>query len=160
MQTVLYQIVVDMTKLLAPILAHTAEEVWSHIPHVEEESVHLTRMSERVEIDSAFVEKWNTFMKLRDDVNRALEVARNEKVIGKSLEAKVIISSNEHFDATSFLQQFTDLQQLFITSQVKLLIKLRTVRRIIMVTSKLNMHMEKNVNVAGIIVMNLDLLAS
>ncbi|WP_436884740.1 isoleucine--tRNA ligase [Staphylococcus gallinarum] len=123
MQTVLYQIVVDMTKLLAPILAHTAEEVWSHIPHVEEESVHLTRMPERVEIDSAFVEKWNTFMKLRDDVNRALEVARNEKVIGKSLEAKVIISSNEHFDATSFLQQFTDLQQLFITSQAEVVDK-------------------------------------
>ena len=41
MQTVLYQILVDMTKLLAPILVHTAEEVWSHTPHVKEESVHL-----------------------------------------------------------------------------------------------------------------------
>ncbi|MCG7338708.1 isoleucine--tRNA ligase [Staphylococcus sp. ACRSN] len=120
MQTVLYQIVVDMTKLLAPILAHTSEEVWSHIPHVEEESVHLTRMPECVETDSEFVEKWNTFMKLRDDVNRALEVARSEKIIGKSLEAKVIIASNDNFDAKSFLQQFDDLQQLFITSQAEI----------------------------------------
>ncbi|AWI44861.1 isoleucine--tRNA ligase [Staphylococcus nepalensis] len=123
MQTVLYQIVVDMTKLLAPILAHTSEEVWSHIPHVEEESVHLSRMPERVEVDTEFMEKWNTFMKLRDDVNRALEVARNEKVIGKSLEAKVIIGNNDQFDATSFLQQFSDLQQLFITSQAEVVDK-------------------------------------
>ncbi|WP_436965649.1 isoleucine--tRNA ligase [Staphylococcus shinii] len=119
MQTVLYQIVVDMTKLLAPILVHTSEEVWSHIPHVEEESVHLTNMPERVEVDREFVDRWNTFMKLRDDVNRVLEVARNEKVIGKSLEAKVVIGSNDNFDATSFLQQFADLQQLFITSQAE-----------------------------------------
>jgi len=119
MQTVLYQIVVDMTKLLAPILVHTAEEVWSHIPHVKEESVHLTRMPERAEVDRDFLDKWNTFMNLRDDVNRALEVARGEKVIGKSLEAKVIIGSNENFDATTFLQQFSDLQQLFITSQAE-----------------------------------------
>ncbi|WP_436860743.1 isoleucine--tRNA ligase [Staphylococcus caeli] len=123
MQTVLYQIVVDMTKLLAPILVHTAEEVWSHIPHVEEESVHLTNMPERVEIDREFVDRWNTFMKLRDDVNRALEVARSEKVIGKSLEAKVIIGSNSQFDATAFLQQFSDLQQLFITSQAEVVDK-------------------------------------
>lgn len=119
MQTVLYQIVIDMTKLLAPILVHTSEEVWSHIPHVEEESVHLTNMPERVEVDREFVDRWNTFMKLRDDVNRALEVARNEKVIGKSLEAKVVIGRNDNFDATSFLQQFADLQQLFITSQAE-----------------------------------------
>lgn len=119
MQTVLYQIVVDMTKLLAPILVHTSEEVWSHIPHVEEESIHLTNMPERVEVNREFVDRWNTFMKLRDDVNRALEVARNEKVIGKSLEAKVVIGSNDNFDATSFLQQFADLQQLFITSQAE-----------------------------------------
>ncbi|MBB2507621.1 isoleucine--tRNA ligase [Staphylococcus cohnii] len=123
MQTVLYQIVVDMTKLLAPILAHTSEEVWSHIPHVEEESVHLSRMPERVAVDAEFMEKWNTFMKLRDDVNRALEVARNEKVIGKSLEAKVVIGSNDNFDATTFLQQFSDLQQLFITSQAEVVDK-------------------------------------
>ena len=119
MQTVLYQIVVDMTKLLAPILAHTADEVWSYIPHVQEESVHLTDMPKVQDVDTELVEKWNTFMKLRDDVNRALEIARNEKVIGKSLEAKVTIGSNSEFNATEFLQGFEDLQQLFITSQAE-----------------------------------------
>lgn len=119
MQTVLYRIIVDMTKLLAPILAHTADEVWSHIPHVTEESVHLTHMPKVEQVDSALLEKWNKLMKLRDDVNRALEVARNEKVIGKSLEAKVIIGDNNNFKPSEFLQQFTDLEQLFITSQVE-----------------------------------------
>ena len=89
MQTVLYQILVDMTKLLAPILVHTAEEVWTHTPHVKEESVHLADMPKVVEVDQALLDKWNQFMALRDDVNRALEVARNNKVIGKSLEEKL-----------------------------------------------------------------------
>ena len=79
MQTVLYQILVDMTKLLAPILVHTAEEVWSHTPHVKEESVHLADMPEVVEVDRELLDKWNTLMDLRDDVKRALEQARNEK---------------------------------------------------------------------------------
>ena len=119
MQTVLYQILVDMTKLLAPILVHTAEEVWSHTPHVKEESVHLADMPKVVDVDQELLDKWNQFMSLRDDVNRALEAARNEKVIGKSLEAKVVIGNNDHFKAAEFLQQFDDLQQLFIVSQVE-----------------------------------------
>ncbi|MDT4007934.1 isoleucine--tRNA ligase, partial [Staphylococcus aureus] len=61
MQTVLYQILVDMTKLLAPILVHTAEEVWSHTPHVKEESVHLADMPKVVEVDQALLDKWRTF---------------------------------------------------------------------------------------------------
>ena len=119
MQTVLYQILVDMTKLLAPILVHTAEEVWSHTPYVKEESVHLADMPKVVDVDQELLDKWNQFMSLRDDVNRALEAARNEKVIGKSLEAKVVIGNNDHFKAAEFLQQFNDLQQLFIVSQVE-----------------------------------------
>ena len=102
MQTVLYQILVDMTKLLAPILVHTAEEVWSHTPHVKEESVHLADMPKVVDVDQDLLDKWNQFMSLRDDVNRALEAARNEKVIGKSLEAKVVIGNNDHFKAAEF----------------------------------------------------------
>ncbi|MDT3946744.1 isoleucine--tRNA ligase, partial [Staphylococcus aureus] len=113
MQTVLYQILVDMTKLLAPILVHTAEEVWSHTPHVKEESVHLADMPKVVEVDQALLDKWRTFMNLRDDVNRALETARNEKVIGKSLEAKVTIASNDKFNASEFLTSFDALHQLF-----------------------------------------------
>ncbi|POY94647.1 isoleucine--tRNA ligase [Staphylococcus pseudintermedius] len=120
MQTVLFEILVNMTKLLAPIIPHTAEEVWSHIEQVDEESVHLTNMPAKEEVDQALLDKWNTFMALRDDVNRALEAARNEKVIGKSLEAKVKIGNSSSFDTLAFLEGFNDLHQLFIVSQVKL----------------------------------------
>lgn len=120
MQTVLFEILVNMTKLLAPIIPHTAEEVWSHIEQVDEESVHLTNMPAKEEVDQALLDKWNTFMALRDDVNRALEAARNEKVIGKSLEAKVKIGNSPSFDTLAFLEGFNDLHQLFIVSQVEL----------------------------------------
>ncbi|GAB0226145.1 isoleucine--tRNA ligase [Staphylococcus pseudintermedius] len=120
MQTVLFEILVNMTKLLAPIIPHTAEEVWSHIEQVDEESVHLTNMPAKEEVDQALLDKWNTFMALRDDVNRALEAARNEKVIGKSLEAKVKIGNSSSFDTLAFLEGFNDLHQLFIVSQVEL----------------------------------------
>ncbi|WP_330994545.1 isoleucine--tRNA ligase [Staphylococcus pseudintermedius] len=120
MQTVLFEILVNMTKLLAPIIPHTAEEVWSHIEQVDEESVHLTNMPAKEEVDQALLDKWNTFMALRDDVNRALEAARNEKVIGKSLEAKVKIGNSSSFDTLAFLEGFNDLHLLFIVSQVEL----------------------------------------
>ncbi|MCY1028948.1 isoleucine--tRNA ligase, partial [Mammaliicoccus sciuri] len=118
MQTVLYETLVKLTKILAPIIPHTADEIWGHIPHVEEESVHLTNMPDPHEVDTELVEKWSKLMKLRDDVNRALEVARNEKVIGKSLEAHITLSNSEDFDTVEFLSQFQDLQQLFIVSKV------------------------------------------
>lgn len=120
MQTVLFEILVNMTKLLAPIIPHTAEEVWSHIEQVDEESVHLTHMPAKEDVDQPLLDKWNTFMALRDDVNRALEAARNEKVIGKSLEAKVKIGNSPSFDTLAFLEGFNDLHQLFIVSQVEL----------------------------------------
>ncbi|MGV3041677.1 isoleucine--tRNA ligase [Staphylococcus rostri] len=119
MQTVLYEILVNMTKLLAPIIPHTADEVWSHIEQETVESVHLTEMPKAQEVDQQLLDKWSQFMALRDDVNRALEAARNEKVIGKSLEAKVRIGNSESFDTVAFLKGFTDLNQLFIVSQVE-----------------------------------------
>lgn len=119
MQTVLYEILVNMTKLLAPIIPHTADEVWSHIEQETVESVHLTDMPKAEEVDQALLDKWSQFMALRDDVNRALEAARNEKVIGKSLEAKVRIGNSESFDTVEFLKDFSDLNQLFIVSQVE-----------------------------------------
>ncbi|QLK85809.1 isoleucine--tRNA ligase [Staphylococcus sp. 17KM0847] len=123
MQTVIYEILVNMTKLLAPIIPHTADEVWSHIEQETVESVHLTNMPERKTVDQALIEKWSQFMALRDDVNRALEAARNEKVIGKSLEAKVCIGNSESFNTVSFLKDFDDLHQLFIVSQVEVVDK-------------------------------------
>ncbi|WP_394137019.1 isoleucine--tRNA ligase [Cytobacillus oceanisediminis] len=116
-QTVLYESLIALTKLVAPILSHTADEVWSFIPNVEEESVQLTDMPEYQELPSAkqLEEKWTAFMKLRDDVLKALEEARNEKVIGKSLTAKVTLYVNDH--TKNLLDSIQEnLQQLFIVS--------------------------------------------
>lgn len=116
-QTVLYESLISLTKLVAPILSHTADEVWSFIPSVKEESVQLTDMPEYKDLPNAkgLEEKWTSFMKLRDDVLKALEEARNEKVIGKSLTAKVTMYVDEK--VKSLLDSIDEnVKQLFIVS--------------------------------------------
>lgn len=120
-QTVLYDVLVALTKLVTPILPHTADEVWPYIPGVTEESVQLTDMPEAVQLDDAeaLKTKWDAFMTLRDDVLKALEVARNEKVIGKSLNASITLYPTAEMKA--MLESISeDLKQLFIVSEYKL----------------------------------------
>ena len=100
MQTVFYDIAVALTKLLTPIIPHTAEEIWSYLKE-EEEYVQLAEFPE-VETfanQEELLDMWNAFMNFRDDVLKALEVARNEKLIGKSMEAKVTVYPNEQVRA-------------------------------------------------------------
>ena len=116
-QTVLYETLVALTKLVAPILPHTADEVWSYIPHVKEESVQLVDMPEAVRMDDEdrIVKKWDAFMELRDEVLKALEVARNEKLIGKSLTAHVILYPTDETKALiDSIEE--DMKQLLIVS--------------------------------------------
>ena len=116
-QTVLYETLLALTKLVAPILSHTADEVWSHIEFVSEESVQLVDMPEAREVDQAveIETKWDSFMSLRDDVLKALEVARNDKVIGKSLSASISLYPNEK--TKQLLESVEEsLKQLFIVS--------------------------------------------
>lgn len=119
-QTVLYKILVDLTKLVSPILSHTADEVWEFIPGVEEESVQLVDMPEVSSFSNTkdLLAKWNLFMDVRDDVLKALEEARNEKVIGKSLTASLTIYPKE--EVKDLLHSISNLEQLFIASEVKL----------------------------------------
>ncbi|MDG4655853.1 isoleucine--tRNA ligase [Ectobacillus antri] len=116
-QTVLYQVLVALTKLVSPILPHTADEVWVYVPGVTEASVQLTDMPEPVEIDGsdAIKQKWDAFLLLRDDVLKALEEARNEKIIGKSLNASLTLyPTNEMKELLSSITE--DIKQLFIVS--------------------------------------------
>lgn len=116
MQTVLYEVLDNLTKVLAPVIPHTAEEIYSHMQYETEESVHLTNMPSVRPVDEALVERYAKFMDMRDDVLKALEDARNEKIIGKSLEAKVTVAPKNSQDI-EFLKSFDALHQLFITSQ-------------------------------------------
>jgi len=117
-QTVLYESLLTMIKLVAPILSHTADEVWSFIPSVKEQSVQLTDFPEAKELANAegLLEKWSKFMNLRDEVLKALEEARNEKIIGKSLTAKISLYVND--ETKVLLDSINEnLQQLFIVSE-------------------------------------------
>lgn len=118
MQTVIYECLVTLTKMLAPILPHTMEEVWEYIPGVEEESVQLTDIPEYQELPGALEleEKWAKFMKVRDEVLKALEEARNEKLIGSSLDAKVsLYVKDEVRELLNTIEE--DLAKIFIVSQ-------------------------------------------
>ena len=116
-QTVLYNILKDLVVLLAPILPYTSEEVYRFIPGEKLESVHLNDMPEAptYEFDSKL---WELFFDVKDDVFKALEEARNEKVIGSSLEAEVKLNLGEKYKPVrEQLEKY--LHQLLIVSKVE-----------------------------------------
>jgi isoleucyl-tRNA synthetase len=90
MQTVLYDVVVRLTKLMTPILPHTTEEIWKYLKE-DEKYAQLSEMPKvkHFNNEEKLVDLWNRFMNLRSGVFKALEEARNEKLIGKSFEAHV-----------------------------------------------------------------------
>lgn len=96
MQTVFYDILVTLTKLMTPILPFTSEEIWSHLQE-EEEYVQLSELPgyDTYPDQEDIMELWDGFMEVRTNVLKALEEARNNKLIGKSFEAKVTIYPNE-----------------------------------------------------------------
>ena len=116
MQTVFYQAAVALTKLLTPIIPHTTEEIWTYLKE-EEAFVQLAELPSYEEYPNQgeLLDTWKAFMDFRDKVLKALEEARNEKVIGKSLEAKVTIYPNEQV-AAMLTALDADLAQLLIVS--------------------------------------------
>ena len=99
-QTVLWQITEALVRLVAPILSFTADEVWEYLPHVEgrEASVHLAQFPKPEEIFSEdptpLLEEWKQIFAVRDEALRVLEAARQDKRIGKGLEAELEISAS------------------------------------------------------------------
>lgn len=93
MQTVFYETLTALTKLLLPILPHTAEEVWEYLPNETAEFAYLTDMPEVQDYGETneLLAKWKQFMNLRDSVNKALEEARATDLIGKNAEAALTL---------------------------------------------------------------------
>ena len=122
-QTALYRILVDFTKLVAPILCFTAQEIWSYIPKLEgmQEYVCWERMPEaKSDEDAAFDAKWAKIIAVRDDVKKVLEQARADKTIGSSLEAAVTLyCSDEMYDFLNAIPM-DELADLMIVSHVDL----------------------------------------
>lgn len=116
MQTVFYQTLVSLTKLLTPIIPHTAEEIWSFLQE-EEEYVQLAEFPgyETFTNEEELMDTWAAFMDFRDNVLKALEEARHSKLIGKSLEAKVTVYPNEQIRQLMTAVD-ADIAQLLIVS--------------------------------------------
>ena len=118
MQTVIYDAAVKLAKILTPILPHTMEEIWGFLKEPED-YVQLANMPEVEEYANHddLLENWGKFMKLRDDVLKALEDARNKKLIGKSFEATVTIYPDK--ETKAMLQDLdADFRQILIVSKL------------------------------------------
>lgn len=123
-QSAMYLILNALTRLIAPILAFTSEEIWESMPHTkdeEKESVLFNEIPQKLDIHigEEFLAKWDRIHQLRDEVNKALEQKRNEKMIGKSLEAKVILHCSGELAAFAN-ENCQDLGTAFIVSQVEI----------------------------------------
>ena len=123
-QTAIYRILRDMTLAFAPILAFTCEEIWANLPkssdHNPEACVFNEMPKGKAGDETAeFMAKWERIRKIRDEVNKALENARNQKTIGKSLEAQVTLKADGELYA--FLKENEAvLEPVFIVSKVVL----------------------------------------
>ncbi len=122
-QTAMYEILSSLVRIIAPMTSYTAEEIWKYMPHKEIEntdSIMLEYWPEPKEQyeNKELEEKWNRIIKIKEEVAKALEVARAEKVIGHSLNAKVIINSDK--ENYEFLKEKEELlQEVFIVSGVE-----------------------------------------
>jgi isoleucyl-tRNA synthetase len=119
-QTVLYEMLLTLNKMVNPLIPHTSEEVWKHTPGVEEISVQLTDFPE-VDVsvfDDELEQKWDQLLHVRDIVLKSLEEARAAKLIGNSLGAAVELTPSEK--TYQLLSSVDELDQVFIVSSVKL----------------------------------------
>jgi isoleucyl-tRNA synthetase len=120
-QNAIYCVLKGMVRIMAPVLSFTADEVWQHLPRAQgaEESVHLAAFPRADEepFDEALEERWSQLWEAREEVTKALEKARQEKVIGHPLDAAVLVQAPQRiFD---LLQGFgPELREIFIVSQV------------------------------------------
>ena len=123
-QTALYKILDGMTRMLAPMLAFTSEEIWAAMPHgaADEASCVLLNdipdYDEKLCLSQELSDQWDKVIALRTDVNKALEAARAQKLVGKSLDAEVTLYLNaEGKDAFDAMGQH-DLAAVCIVSKV------------------------------------------
>lgn len=120
-QWVLNNVLSVMTRLMAPVLSFTADEIWGYMLRKNEGSVFLSDFpkSEERFLDLSLEERWERLIAIRDDVNKAIEIKRQERFIGNSLEAKVILFLTEKYH--DLLVQYKDfLTTLFIVSEAEI----------------------------------------
>ncbi len=117
-QTAMYCILDSLVRLLTPILAYTCEEIWSFMPHKKTDYAEFVVLNDMPKVDAslrdeALEARWEKLLSVRSDVAKALEEARNAKIIGSSLAADVTIYADSDIKA---LLESADLTTIFITS--------------------------------------------
>jgi isoleucyl-tRNA synthetase len=120
-QTVMYTILDNLVRMVAPVLSFTAEEVWAVLPGVREASVHLALFPALTPEckDESLAARWEKIMKVRGEVSKALELARVRKVIGHSLDAAVALKATG--ETAELLREFQgELAAIFIVSKAVL----------------------------------------
>ena len=120
-QTVIYHTTFALATMLTPLIPHTTEEVYKYFVGEKKESIYLEKMPQAVEYSDAeeIKAKYNKFLNLRTDVLKALENARNNKVIGKSFNAKLIIKPTQ--ETKELIDSIhVNLQRVFIVSQLEI----------------------------------------
>jgi isoleucyl-tRNA synthetase len=122
-QTAMYLIAEGLTRLLAPILPVTADQLWASLPGRREESVHLALFPAKREleslVDADLLSRWERLMRVREQVLAQIEPLRKEKKIGSSLQAKVVLAAGGA-DLDLLKRYARDLPMLFIVSEVEL----------------------------------------
>lgn len=121
-QTVIYQALRTLTLLIAPILSFTAEEIWNYIPGKKEESIFLEDFPkvDPALIDNELVATFDHIVNLKDLVNKAIEIKRNDKVLGHSLEAKVSIFIKDSTLKDEISRQKDYLETILIVSEAEI----------------------------------------
>ncbi|MEG2176532.1 MAG: isoleucine--tRNA ligase [Oscillibacter sp.] len=126
-QTALFLIVDTMTKLFAPILVYTCDEIWQSMPHRAGDDGRnvvfndMNKVFADYALDGKTMEKWAVAVALRGDVNAVLEAARAEKKIGKALEAHVALHADDDATASTLMQVAgLNLAEVLIVSDCKL----------------------------------------
>lgn len=119
-QSTIYDMTLGLLKLLTPIIPHTTSEAYQLLPFEHEEDVYLCDMPERTtKSESKLLDAFNTFMEVREVVLKKLEEAREQKVIGKSLAAKVdLVVTKDQLEAIKTLDM--KIHQVLIVSKVNL----------------------------------------
>lgn len=122
-QTAMYNILSGLVRIIAPMTVYTAEEIWKYMPHKNGENTesimleYWPKVNEKYE-NKELEEKWNKIIAIKEEASKALEMAREEKVIGHSLNAKVTINADK--ENYNFLKDKEELlQEVFIVSAVE-----------------------------------------
>lgn len=122
-QTTIYIFLDSLVRLLCPILAFTSEEIWQYMNHTKNDNVEYALFNEmpknvNLKVDDDFIKMWDRLEDIREDVKKALEIARSEKVIGSSLDAKVELHCEK--ELYEFIKSLnSNLKEIFIVSEVE-----------------------------------------